>query len=96
VQSILLLAETYLSVSFQELHTQNSCESALKAIELIKPRRRFRAHPRYYDVFFKAHIYALTLDWKNKRYGKAIFKFIRLFFTLLPDIYRHIFSDISI
>lgn len=96
VQSTLLLAETYLSVVFREIHTQNTCEAALKALELIKPRQRFRAHPRYYDIFFKAHVYTVAFDWKNKRYGKAIFKFTRLFFTLLPDLYRHIFSDISI
>jgi hypothetical protein len=96
VQSVLLLAETYLVTAVHEIRTQNTCESALKALELIKPRQRFRAHPRYYDVFFKAHAYTVAFDWKNKRYGKAIFKFIRLFFTLLPDLYRHIFSDISI
>ncbi len=96
VQSILLQAETYLSITRYEIHNHNTCDSAWNALRLIKPRRRFRGHPRYYDVFFKAHACTIAYDWKNKRYGKAIFKFIRLFFALLPDAYHHIFSDISI
>ena len=96
VQSILLLAESYLSVASKEIHTYNTCDSALKAIQLIKPRQRFCDHPRYFDIFFKAHVCTAVYDWKNKRYGKAIFKFIRLYCALLLDMYRHIFSDISI